>query len=218
MHDLRVTTPTLEPDDLFVARLSVLAATATAASVTSPGRGTSSLRIGLAAAGVAAIATGGAWLSGNLTGDETPSPTNPSTPSPVVPSAPRSSDETTPGGGTSGNVGTDPAPQDSSVAPGPDDPVPPAVPGSTVDPAPEDPGGPSGASDQPGQAATDHPGQPPGHHGQAGDHGRTGKHSRTDEPAAAEGRGRPVEHAVAESHGSDSGSVTRRVGRGSGAG
>src|SRR5689334_5563682 len=78
--DLRTPAPTLEPDDIFVARLSALAA----AGANAP-RGAAApvptWRVGLAAASVAAVLVGVAWLAGLSPGDEPePAPSPATTP------------------------------------------------------------------------------------------------------------------------------------------
>lgn len=74
--DLRVPIPTLEPDDAFLARLSALAASG--APATEGPRPIPTWRVVLAAASVAAVLIGVAWLSG-LTPTEEPVPAPPAT-------------------------------------------------------------------------------------------------------------------------------------------
>jgi hypothetical protein len=82
---LRTPTPTLEPDDAFVARLSALAAAGAPVERHSP---LTTWRVALAAAGVAAILVGVAWLTGlSPSGSPQPAP-GPAT----TPSAPESAD------------------------------------------------------------------------------------------------------------------------------
>ena len=72
--DLRAPVPTLEPDDAFLARLSELAA---GSGASRPPAGVPSLpgwRVGLAAASVAAVVGGGAWLATAVTGEDAPPP------------------------------------------------------------------------------------------------------------------------------------------------
>lgn len=96
MH-LRTPIPTLEPDDAFVARLSALAAAGAPVERRSP---LATWRVALAAAGVAAILVGVAWLAGlNPTGSPQPAPgpaTTPSAPESTNPSATRSPSSSAP--------------------------------------------------------------------------------------------------------------------------
>ena len=74
LPDLRATVPTLEPDDAFLARLSELAA---GSGTSRPPAGDPSQpgwRVGLAAASVAALVGGVAWIATTVTGDESPPP------------------------------------------------------------------------------------------------------------------------------------------------
>lgn len=81
MH-LRTPISTLEPDDAFVARLSALAAAG--APTARPRSPVTGWRVALAAAAVAAVLVGVAWLAGlSPTGSPEPAPppaTSPSTP------------------------------------------------------------------------------------------------------------------------------------------
>jgi hypothetical protein len=204
LPDLRVPAPQLEPDDAFVAQLASLAA----ASATAPPRSTaSSWRIGLAAAAVAAVLGGGAWLSSTLTGTDAPAPpTSPATRPAVTPAPPaspnpsdragrtkagqvRGTDDTDarPGGdpASSGRSGTQPSAPQSSATTGADGQT-----GSAPDATA--PGAPDG--DGPGQSGQPH-GQhtpdadPPGH-GSGTDHGQgTGNDEGNDERGSDGGRG-----------------------------
>ncbi|MCW2843779.1 MAG: hypothetical protein JWN22_1695 [Nocardioides sp.] len=69
---LRLATPTLEPDPLFLHQLASLAAESGAVSGSAPA--TQDWKIALAAASVAAIATGGAWAAGAFSGSDSPTP------------------------------------------------------------------------------------------------------------------------------------------------
>jgi hypothetical protein len=95
---LRTPIPTLEPDDAFVARLSALAA-ASAAEPEVAGRPVGTWRVALAAAGVAAVLVGAAWLTGlGPTGSPQPAPGPATTPS--APETPPPSVAPTPGSPT----------------------------------------------------------------------------------------------------------------------
>jgi hypothetical protein len=93
---LRTPSPTLEPDDAFVARLSALAAAGAPAERRSP---VTTWRVALVAAGVAAVLVGVAWLTGLSTnGSPEPAPgpaTRPSAPASTDPSAGRSPNTST---------------------------------------------------------------------------------------------------------------------------
>lgn len=80
--DLRIGVPTLEPDPAFIAQLAALAAAAAVPVVIRPRQ---HLKVALAAASVAAIATGGAWASGALSGNDTPAPPSRPVDHPSVP-------------------------------------------------------------------------------------------------------------------------------------
>ena len=91
--DLRASVPTLEPDEAFLARLSELAA---GSGASRPPAGVPSLpgwRVGLAAASVAAVVGGLAWLAAAVTGDESPPPS----PTPVTQPTDPESDRVGPG-------------------------------------------------------------------------------------------------------------------------
>lgn len=80
--DLRTPAPTLEPDDVFVARLSALAAANAQQGGAAP---LATWRVGLAAASVAAVLVGVAWLAGlDPSGSPNPAPTPATTPTTPV--------------------------------------------------------------------------------------------------------------------------------------
>ncbi|HEU4812319.1 MAG TPA: hypothetical protein VFT00_09265 [Nocardioides sp.] len=73
--DLRIGVPTLEPDPVFITQLAAIAAAAGAAGGFAAVRPRPHhLKVALAAASVAAIATGGAWASVALSGNNAPTP------------------------------------------------------------------------------------------------------------------------------------------------
>lgn len=74
--DLRVAVPTLEPDDVFLAQLSTLAASTPTASTSATG---TAWRAALAAASVVAVVGGGAALANTLSQDPEQPPTSPLT-------------------------------------------------------------------------------------------------------------------------------------------
>ncbi len=83
--ELRASVPTLEPDEAFLARLSELAA---GSGASRPPAGDPSLpgwRVGLAAASVAAVVGGLAWLASSVSGDESPPPSPPPVTQPTDP-------------------------------------------------------------------------------------------------------------------------------------
>jgi hypothetical protein len=94
--DLRTPAPTLEPDDAFVAQLSSLAAAGANAPQGEAPAPPATWRVGLAAASVAAVLVGVAWLAGlDPTGSPDPAPppaTTPTAPEDTSSSAARSSD------------------------------------------------------------------------------------------------------------------------------
>lgn len=96
--NLRTPIPTLEPDDAFVARLSALAAAGAPVAAT-PRSPIATWRVAFAAAGVAAILVGVAWLAGlSPTGSPQPAP-GPAT-SPSAPESTDGSGATAPGAST----------------------------------------------------------------------------------------------------------------------
>jgi hypothetical protein len=132
---LRAAVPTLEPDEAFLARLSSLAAASTPVRESAAAPRTA-WRVGLAAASVAAVLVGAAWLTGL-------GPSNGPDPSPA-PTTPASS----------------PASPDSTQAASPTErPRPTATSGPPSAPAGTGPAGPvpsAGAPDQPGGAGEGH--------------------------------------------------------------
>src|SRR6478672_10571617 len=114
--ELGVEIPTLEPDDVFIARLAALAAQATPPMVHPVARG--GWRIAVAAASVAGVVGGGAWLAAAVTGTESPAPPTPPATHPQPDRDPAT--PTRPGGGASPSTGgaTDPG---ASSATGADD-------------------------------------------------------------------------------------------------
>src|SRR6478672_6466620 len=76
--ELGVDIPTLEPDDAFVARLADLA-TRSAPAATIGGRSVArgGWRVAVAAASVAGVVGGGAWLAAAVTGSPAPTPPAP---------------------------------------------------------------------------------------------------------------------------------------------
>lgn len=130
--NLRTPIPTLEPDDAFVARLSALAA-ASAPTPEVVHRPVPTWRVALAAASVAAVLVGVAWVAGL---DPTGSP-NPAPQPAISPSAPENSAQAAPEPG----VRTTPEPPGAFAA------APPATPVTTTShPAGTDPGRGQGAS------------------------------------------------------------------------
>ena len=105
LPDMRASVPTLEPDDAFLARLSELAA---GSGTSRPPAGVPSLpgwRVGLAAASVAAVVSGGAWLATAVTGEDAPSP--PSRTPATQPTDPeQSGSDDVPTGGMDSGVGS----------------------------------------------------------------------------------------------------------------
>ncbi|GAA4372013.1 hypothetical protein [Nocardioides caricicola] len=169
MH-LRTPTPTLEPDDAFVARLSALAA-AGAPVATAPRSPITTWRVALAAAGVAAILVGVAWLAGlSPTGSPQPAPgpaTSPSAPESSA-STERAPSSAEPGAGTSRAVDPSGTTFSETAAVDPPAAQPTGTPGrqptNLASGADSDPG----QSGQSGQAGTAGPGRGPNAH--AGDH------------------------------------------------
>lgn len=88
-HDLRVHIQEREPDEVFLARLTALAR-ASGEVAALPDRGPARWKVALAAASVAAIASGGAALADALNGTERPSPVAPPTPVPTDDDRPES--------------------------------------------------------------------------------------------------------------------------------
>ena len=102
LPDMRASVPTLEPDDAFLARLSELAA---GSGTSRPPAGVPSLpgwRVGLAAASVAAVVSGGAWLATAVTGEDAPSPPSRTPATQPTDPAPSESDGVPTGGRDSG--------------------------------------------------------------------------------------------------------------------
>jgi hypothetical protein len=168
---LRTPAPTLEPDEAFLARLSSLAAAGAPAPVGAAAPRVS-WRVGLAAASVAAVLVGAAWLGG-LGDTEVPAPPSPAT----TPSGPttlpstttdatsgESSDSSGERGETSTSQIADPDSEGagsnpSGVPPGQDDPE--GDEGSHGTPG-------AGQGQDPGDQETGHQGPGPDEH--AGDH------------------------------------------------
>jgi len=189
---LRTPAPTLEPDDAFLARLSSLAA-AGAPAPASAAAPRVTWRVGLAAASVAAVLVGVAWLSGLGTTDS-PDPLPPATPGGRTPLPSTSLDGST---GTSGDPSSETTSGDST---GPASSRSPDGSAGATSPGTRGPGShPTGAtgagegasgehdtpgsgeSQDPGEQSSGHPGQGPDEH--AGDH--------PDEHASDHPTGRP---------------------------
>src|SRR5262245_7816827 len=117
LPDLRASVPTLEPDDAFLARLSELAA---GSGASRPPAGVPSLpgwRVGLAAASVAAVVGGGAWLAAAVTGDDTETPPTPPATQPTD-TGTGGVDEDVPTGGSDSGAGPDQNTEPAGSAPG----------------------------------------------------------------------------------------------------
>lgn len=141
--DLRAQVPTLEPDEVFLARLSALAA----GSVARPPAGARprpGWRIGLVAASVAAVVAGVALLVGVLSGGQ------PTSPAPVQPATHQSPSVEDSGDGSPTGTGS----QDSGV------------PGASGASAPQDSGGAGTRAGATGPSPQD--GTPHGTTGQGG--------------------------------------------------
>ena len=167
--ELGVEIPTLEPDDAFIVQLAALAAQAARPPAHPVARG--GWRIAVAAASVAGVVGGGAWLAAAVTGTESP---NPPTPPATHPQPDHEvATPTKPGGGASPSTGGRADPDASrSLATGADDGTAPgaqptsggAAPGTASDHGPDEHGMPQG-----------HPG---GGHGTPGAHGSPGADER----------------------------------------
>lgn len=163
--DLRVDVPTLEPDPALLARLSELAVGSGAgrpSAVTSWGHG---WRAGLAAAAVATVIGGGAWLATSTGGE------GPSTP----PDAPATRPDQSTGGGEPGASDTAP-PSGSRSSPGP-----------PTDTGPAGGGAPGRTGRGPGQAGPGQQGQGPEDPGAQGSEHSQGQPSDQAQPPSDAG-------------------------------
>lgn len=208
---LRTPAPTLEPDDVLLARLSALAA-AGAPAPASAAAPRVNWRVGLAAASVAAVVVGAAWVGG-LGGTEprdepgpantptAPGPSPSTTDSPDATRSPGTSITSLPGGlpaGPGSVLDPDAATSDHQPNPptsGAGDPASTAGPGEAEgspgqghdDQGDDHPGqGDDQGDDHPGQS-DDHPGQGQGPDEHAGDH--PDEHASTHPSPPAGGQG-----------------------------